>query len=330
MLSKNWKLMALVAIISLLVAPGLVLAGSAGSGPDEALTPTGTWTQIDAGEQHWYAFEYRGHHKYTDADDEQEDDVAMWVGSQVEVSMDVEPDLRAGFKIVTPEQVTVWAAGQELENCGCGTENESVPAELFWSGNFSQPGTYYVVVEHTGPGTEPAFYTLQIQGQDVSLPEHGPAEAVVETPAEVEPAEPLSQAGSGPEDALAPSDEWVLLPVGETYWFAFQYQGHHRYWGEDDEEVLSAWVGSELKILLDVEPDGGATFSVWTPEQVRRWGLGEDVDPVGRGTENENEPGDLFWSGSFAEPGRYYVVVEHQGTAPSSFQLSISGEVVSP
>ena len=82
--------------------------------------------------------------------------------------------------------------------------------------------------------------------------------------------------------------------------------------------------------MLDSEPEGNVVFSIWTEDQVQAWAQGEEIEPVGRGTENENESGDLFWAGSFGNPGRYYVVVENVGTGPGTFTLSISGEDVSP
>ena len=33
---------------------------------------------------------------------------------------------------------------------------------------------------------------------------------------------------------------------------------------------------------------------MWIPESIRDWALGEAVESVVRGTENENEPGYLF------------------------------------
>ena len=71
-------------------------------------------------------------------------------------------------------------------------------------------------------------------------------------------------------------------------------------------------------------------FSIWNEDQVQAWAQGEEIEPVGRGTQNENESGDLFWAGSLGNPGRYYVVVENQGAEAGTFMLSISGEDVSP
>ena len=76
-----------------------------------------------------------------------------------------------------------------------------------------------------------------------------------------------------------------------------------------------------------VDTVDNAAFSVWTPEQMRQWAAGEEVSPVGRGTANEYEAGDMFWAGSFCTSGAYYVVVENGSATDASFQLSISGDV---
>ena len=66
------------------------------------------------------------------------------------------------------------------------------------------------------------------------------------------------------------------------------------------------------EVLLDAEPDGSVAFSIWTEEQVRLWALGKEFEPVGRGTENDLQPGDLFWSGRLGRPGRFYVVAQQK------------------
>ena len=73
-------------------------------------------------------------------------------------------------------------------------------------------------------------------------------------------------AGSGPDDALVPNGDWQPLDAGESHWYAFQYAG-------DD---------SQIRLRLQVEPVEGATFSVWTPEGIRQWRAGSEVEPIGR------------------------------------------------
>ena len=130
-----------------------------------------------------------------------------------------------------------------------------------------------------------------------------------------------------PGTALPPIEGWMPIRAGETQWYALDYQGH-REAGEGKGKGETVWIGSQIHVLLDAEPDLGAAFSIWTPEQARIWALGEEVEPVGRGTKNRFEPGDLFWSGSFTSPDTYFVMVEHRGPRPSWFKLSIRSEGV--
>lgn len=120
-------------------------------------------------------------------------------------------------------------------------------------------------------------------------------------------------AGTGPDDALVPDGEWQPLNPGERLWYAFQYTGD----------------GSQIQVRLDVEPENGATFEVWTPDEIRRWGQGLKVEPIGRGSTDPAAPGALVWSGNFNEGGTYYVVVEHAGKPWTNYYLlTVSGDGV--
>jgi hypothetical protein len=121
--------------------------------------------------------------------------------------------------------------------------------------------------------------------------------------------------GLGPDDALLADGEWDQLRPGESHWYAFRYQGD----------------GSQIQIRLQVEPHDGATFVVWTPDQIWHWGLGEYVEPVGRGSSDPRAEGILLWSGSFPTSGTYYAVVEHAGSraGTSYYLLDVSGDGVS-
>lgn len=329
------KLLVGMMIACLLLSPVLVLADSAGgTGPDDALAPSGEWTMLTKGEKHWYAFEYQGHQEMREVEEEEDEEEAVWVSSNILILLDSEPDEGIGFSVWTPENMRAWAAGEEVKPVGRGGEDEHAPGDLCWCGTFHEPGTYYVVVEHTGQGPGTAYYSLEIGGRDVSFaaPTTMPGKAAEPAAGGEEPEIDKAEAGAGtgPDNALAPSDEWIPISEGDVSWYAFQYRGHHEFDEDEDGEEVATWVATPVEIWLDSEPDQDVGFAVWTEEQVRAWALGEEVDPVGRGTENENEPGDLFWAGSFGNPGRYYVVVEHEGTEPGSFRLSISGEDVSP
>lgn len=219
---------------------------------------------------------------------------------QIYVRLDAEPKDGVTFSVRTPEQVRIWQETGDMEACGCSSENEAEQIDAFWTGNFKSQGKYYVVVKHSGTRSTPASYALTVDGEGVwyeapakPLPVVAPAPKAKERAAEM---------------VMAP-DQWMPMEVGSEHWFRFRYEGD----------------GSQIEINLDADPDSGATFSVWTPEQARLFALGEDIGPVGRGSEDANAPGDLTWSGSFPGSGTYFVRVEHSGAAPSNCKLTISG-----
>ncbi|MFC2030033.1 TolB family protein [Chloroflexota bacterium] len=121
--------------------------------------------------------------------------------------------------------------------------------------------------------------------------------------------------GSGPDDAMVPTAEWTSVDPGESHWYAFYYRGD----------------GSPVEIRLRTVPEAGATSAVWTPEEIHRWSLGLEVDPIGRGSTDPFAPGEQVWTGSFTSEGTYYVVVEHSGDQPgtSYYQLQATGDGVS-
>ena len=126
---------------------------------------------------------------------------------------------------------------------------------------------------------------------------------------------PVSAAGSGPGDATTPPTGWQSVLTGDSHWFAFLYAGD----------------SSQIKVRMQVVPEGGAAFEVWTPELIERWGLGYEVEPIGRGSVDPFSSGDLVWTGNFSTPGTYYVVITHTGdqAAASYYLLAVSGPGVS-
>jgi TolB protein len=121
--------------------------------------------------------------------------------------------------------------------------------------------------------------------------------------------------GTGPGDALVPVSDWTRLEPDDSVWYAFHYAGD----------------GSEIQIQLGVEPEKGAGFALWTPEAMRDWGLGLEVNPIGRGSPDRSVGGDQLWTGRFTTPGTYFVVVEHTGDQPwpSYYKLQVRGSGVS-
>lgn len=291
-----WKtvgLATLVAVLGVVSVASVALAQEPGDG----------WQPLNPGESRWVAFEYLGD------------------GSQIEVWLEVEPDAGVAFGVWTPEQMQRLEQGEDVEPVGRGSADPYADGRLIWSGNFNVAGTYYVGVEHTGNQAGAAYYQLDIVGDGVwfsaAADEEGSSQAVsAAQPAAEKEALPEATVGTGPDDAQTPDDAWHALQIGERHWYAFPYAGD----------------GSEILIQMGVVPDGGAAFSVWTPEQIERWALGEDVEPVGRGSADPYTEGSLIWAGGFNAAGTYYVVVEHSGNpaGASYYQLSVDGDGVSP
>ena len=75
--------------------PGPARVTKDGAGPDDALTLSGEWAPLAKGQQVWYALSQDGG------------------GSKILARMAVEPKNSATFKILTPENVRLWAAGPE-------------------------------------------------------------------------------------------------------------------------------------------------------------------------------------------------------------------------
>ena len=156
MLGKSMKAIAVVVMMMGLL---LVLTSALAAGASE----TGAMSRLDPGEQHWYTLTDQGN-------------------GEAQVGMNVDPDGAASFMVVTSDAIRAWEAGGELEIIGRGTRNRFSEADLTWSGSSGGPGTYHLIVEYTGNGQDPAFYSLDVSGAEISA--DALAEEKEETPAE--------------------------------------------------------------------------------------------------------------------------------------------------
>jgi len=119
-------------------------------------------------------------------------------------------------------------------------------------------------------------------------------------------------AGHSPYQALSPEgDTMRSLDLGQSDWYAFQYNGN-------DESLIRVQLWGN-----------NAEFGVWTRNQIEDWDQGIDVDPIGRSAEEEFVDGDLSWAGSFNTTDTYFVRVEQTGTTAANYRLSVSGADVS-
>ena len=304
------RVLATLLVSSMLVFPGAMVALGAegGTGPADALSPTGEWMPLAVGQQVWYAFNYDG------------GDTAILV------RMGVSPSNSATFSVWTPENVRQWVAGEKPTPVGSGVKNDQFGGDLVWTGSFKFPGTYYVVVEQTGRTA--GSYMLDISGKGVSFPPAAAATTAAAAPAaksaaattaaaapavktaaaaEPLPTTTITTTGAGPDDALTPSGEWAPLAVGQKVWYALPQDGG----------------GSKILVRMAVEPKNSATFKILTPENVRLWAAGQKYEPVGRGATSDAFGGDQVWTGSFKTPGAYYIVVEQTGANAGGYRLSV-------
>lgn len=328
MLGKSVRFGLLIGVVILLAVTlgSVVLAQEAGgTGPDDVLTP-GEWRAIVPGEKQWYAFTY-------DYDQEFVKPIGIYLFG--------EPDNGVMFTVRTPEQVEEWIMDGENSWIGCCAENEYVRGDRSWSGYFMTSGDYYVVVEPMGIHDEVAYYKLEIDGDNVFLPQESammsevapalpeepdmmtaaapelPEEAVAESPAAAPVMSAYVPMGTGPDDAFALDGAWHKLELGQRHWYAFSFD-----YVEDMKDEA-------VDIAMRVEPEYGALFTVRTPEQGQLWRTRGEHEFMGCCAENEFAAGDFSWAGALPETGTYYVVVEHSRIHPSDtvyYALEVDGK----
>lgn len=122
---------------------------------------------------------------------------------------------------------------------------------------------------------------------------------------------------SGPNEAVAPSSDWVGIEPGESQWYTFHYD-----FDEDDS-------ASQAIVELEMAVEDSLRFEIWTSEQLRQWSNGDEVDALGAGSVSSNDDMILEWAGSAPASDTYYVIVENNRSIPSYYSLDITGEDVS-
>jgi uncharacterized protein YraI len=156
-------------------------------------------------------------------------------------------------------------------------------------------------------GTAPIVAAPSSTVPTVSQPPLAPPSTVVTVPGiSGLPSEPASVHSFPVENALAAN--WQTLSAGQTRWFTFDSSG--------DEELIQIW--------MDVEPNDASGFHIFSESDARSIMAGanpDDFAPIGSGTPNPNESGDLFWRGAFTEHGRYFVMIDNPSTSDASFSI---------
>ncbi len=323
-----------------------------GTGPDDALTPTGQRTTLAAGEQRWYTFGYG-------SDDE--DDV-----SQAMAELRMAQPGSVSFEVWSQDDVNRWRNGEDFTPTGAGTpafaigegDDNRDRSLLRWAGSSTASAIYYIIVQNNTDGD--AFYRLTVTGFTVSFPAPAGVAATTEMTDTAEMADPAvmtetaiitetaamtdsaemtetavmteEMAGSsGPENAGAITGQRETLAAGEQRWYTFAYTY--------DEETDDDGVPSNVMVELRMAQPDSVSFEVWSGDNVTQWQNSEDFTPTGTGTPafaiGEDEDADnrdrslLRWVGSAETMARFYVIVENNTDADASYRLTISGPTVS-
>jgi hypothetical protein len=91
------------------------------------------WHVLPSGQTQWYTFGHPGGNE------------------PVQIWMDVEPNGASEFRIYREEDAKSIMAGanpEDIVDIGRGTANPNEPADLFWRGDFDDPGRFYVMVDN--------------------------------------------------------------------------------------------------------------------------------------------------------------------------------------
>lgn len=125
---------------------GVTWAQSGGTGPADALIPTGATVTAPANSQTWYKFYETGN------------------ANLVKIALDANTVPGIKFSVYTPENIAQWIAQRGLSPVG--VSSSSPGADQSWLGRFEFEGTYYIVVENTN--AFPVDYQLRVSGEGVT------------------------------------------------------------------------------------------------------------------------------------------------------------------
>lgn len=131
--------------LSLVLLTGAVLA-QGGTGPGDAIIPTGAAVTAQPGSQTWYKFHENGNTQL------------------VKIALDANGQTGVFFRVYTPESIARWIAQQGLHPVG--VSSRSPGHDQVWLGRFPFEGDYYAVVENSN--TFPVQYRLTVTGDGVT------------------------------------------------------------------------------------------------------------------------------------------------------------------
>ncbi len=116
--------------------------------------------------------------------------------------------------------------------------------------------------------------------------------------------------GSYPEATLPLDGQQRTLAPDDIAWYQFEYRG-------DKTQI-------NVRLTADAVPD--IDLALYTPGQIEAWRQGDGLRAVGQAVRRSGSPArDLMWSGSFNQPGTYYVTVHNPTRAVIVYQLVVDG-----
>lgn len=176
-----------VGVLAMASVPSLLAAGS---GPNDATSPSAQWVSIPGKTSQWYVFR-----------DE---------GDRTPISVRMQAGKGVSFAIYTPNNLR--------QPVGRGTPNRALKNDLFWTGSFNISGNYYVVVRNNN-ATE-SGYRLSISGPKVSFP------VAAQAPVTTVPSLPLAKAAPSSNSQNYTVDGQVrMLNKGDVHVYSFNYDG---------------------------------------------------------------------------------------------------------
>ena len=113
--------------------------------------------------------------------------------------------------------------------------------------------------------------------------------------------------------------KWYKIEPGKTQWHIVDYKVRRKEVDRDDDDDEKEYEIERPRVTLwmnTVPSSDNINFSIWSPDRLLRLRdeKGDDVEapPLGRGSANENTPGDYSWTGEYHENAPIYVVVENK------------------
>ncbi|MBX3011572.1 MAG: hypothetical protein KF832_08685 [Caldilineaceae bacterium] len=318
------------------MAPAMSMLG--GTGPDDALSPTGETTTLDPHARRWYVFKY----DYTVGENP----------SQVIAELQMDEPGSISFEVWSQDDLNRWRNGEDFTPTGAGTPAFAIGAGadnrdrtlLRWAGGSRATVTYYLIVENNTDN--PMNYTLTVNGPTVSFPAMSTdmsgtttmtdttmADTAIMTETAAMDTSAMPVGGTGPDDALTPTGQRTTLAAGERRWYTFKVDFDE---AENDDDLVDNDASEALAELRMAAP-GSVSFEVWSQDDVDRWRNGEDFTPTGAGTpafaigegDDDRDRSLLRWVGSAEATVTYYLLVRNNTDMPATYRLLVSGPTVS-